>query len=164
MWETKAVPADLKDATIITISKKRDRFIFGNYHGISLFGIAVKIARILLDRLLAVAEPVLPDSLCGFVVPRTCSPALRIRWHHIDIVSAGQDMSEECPQPDFLARSCIRNWNPAQDPRFRDQLKATILRCDTKHTNWKTLAENRTIIQGTDHMEQHRRCEAEILR
>ncbi|XP_035699634.1 uncharacterized protein LOC118432212 [Branchiostoma floridae] len=67
MWETKVVPADLKDATIITIFKKGDRSICGNYRGISLLSIAGKIfARILLDRLLTVAEEVLPESQCGF--------------------------------------------------------------------------------------------------
>eukprot|EP00058_Branchiostoma_floridae_P006595 XP_002592083.1 hypothetical protein BRAFLDRAFT_104748 [Branchiostoma floridae] len=53
--------------------------------------------------------------------------------------------------------------------RFRDQLKATLLRCDIDHTNWESLAENRsewrrTITQGTDHMEQLRRSEAERKR
>ncbi|KAI8493246.1 hypothetical protein Bbelb_292500 [Branchiostoma belcheri] len=67
MWETKAVPADLKDATIITIFKKGDRSVCGNYRGISLLSIAGKIfARVLLDRLLTVAEEVLPESQCGF--------------------------------------------------------------------------------------------------
>ncbi|KAI8496700.1 hypothetical protein Bbelb_253550 [Branchiostoma belcheri] len=67
MWETKAVPADLKDATIIAIFKKGDRSVCGNYRGISLLSIAGKIfARVLLDRLLTVAEEVLPESQCGF--------------------------------------------------------------------------------------------------
>ncbi|CAH1250247.1 Hypp8829 [Branchiostoma lanceolatum] len=67
MWETKTVPADLKDATIITIFKKGDRSVCGNYRGISLLSIAGKIiARVLLDRLLTVAEEVLPESQCGF--------------------------------------------------------------------------------------------------
>ncbi|CAH1256684.1 Hypp1700 [Branchiostoma lanceolatum] len=67
MWETKTVPPDLKDATIITIFKKGDRSVCGNYRGISLLSIAGKIfARVLLDRLLTVAEEVLPESQCGF--------------------------------------------------------------------------------------------------
>ncbi|CAH1249934.1 Hypp8727 [Branchiostoma lanceolatum] len=67
MWETKTVPADLKDATIITIFKKGDRSVCGNYRGISLLSIAGKIfAHVLLDRLLTVAEEVLPESQCGF--------------------------------------------------------------------------------------------------
>ncbi|KAI8522009.1 hypothetical protein Bbelb_017630 [Branchiostoma belcheri] len=48
-------------------SKKGDRPVCGNYRGISLLSIAGKIfARILLDRLLIVAEEVLPESQCGF--------------------------------------------------------------------------------------------------
>ena len=67
MWETKTVPTDLKDANIVTIFKKGDQSICGNYRGIFLLSIAGKVfARILLERLLKVSEEVLPESQCGF--------------------------------------------------------------------------------------------------
>ena len=51
-WEMGSVPQAWKDASIITIYKKGDRTDCGNYRGISLLSIAVKIfARILLNRL-----------------------------------------------------------------------------------------------------------------
>ena len=67
IWETKTPPNDFCDATIITIFKKGDRENCNNYRGISLLSIAGKIfARILLDRLLILAEDVLPESQGAF--------------------------------------------------------------------------------------------------
>lgn len=60
-------PKDLKNTVIITIFKKGDRKVCGNYCGISLVSTAGKIfARILLARLQATAEDVIPKSQCGF--------------------------------------------------------------------------------------------------
>ena len=67
IWETKTLPSDFRDVNIITIFKKGDREDCNNYRGISLLSIAGKIfARILLDRLLLLAEEILPESQCGF--------------------------------------------------------------------------------------------------
>ena len=67
IWENKITPSDFRDANIITIFKKGDRGNCSNYRGISLLNIASKIfARILLNRLLILAEDVLPESQCGF--------------------------------------------------------------------------------------------------
>ena len=67
IWETKTIPQDFKDVNIVTIFKKGDREDCNNYRGISLLSTAGKIfARILLDRLLELAEEVLPESQCGF--------------------------------------------------------------------------------------------------
>ena len=71
IWEAHHVLKDLKDAVIITIFKKGDRKICGNYRGISLLSVAGKIfARILLTRLQVIAERVLPESQCGFRASR----------------------------------------------------------------------------------------------
>ena len=67
IWNSDSVPPDFKNANIITIFKKGDRMFCCNYRGISLLCIAGKIfARILLDRLLQLAEEILPESQCGF--------------------------------------------------------------------------------------------------
>ena len=67
IWETKYIPDDLKNATILPIFKKGDRSLCDNYRGIVLLSAAGKIfARILLDRLLRVAEEVLPETQSGF--------------------------------------------------------------------------------------------------
>ena len=67
IWNSDSVPPDFKNANIVTTFKKGDRMSCGNYRGISLLCIAGKIfARILLGRLLQLAEEILPESQCGF--------------------------------------------------------------------------------------------------
>ncbi|XP_076034523.1 uncharacterized protein LOC143021120 [Oratosquilla oratoria] len=73
IWESETVPGDPKNANIVTIKKKeekkkkKDRMSYCNYRGISLLIIVRQIfARLLLDRLLKLAEEVLPESQCGF--------------------------------------------------------------------------------------------------
>lgn len=67
IWETEQVPSDLKDAMIVTIFKKGDRSVCGNYRGIALLSIAGKVlSRVLLNRLITLAETILPESQCGF--------------------------------------------------------------------------------------------------
>jgi len=67
IWETKTVPSGVRDANTVTIFKKGDKDICSNYRGISLLSIASKLfARIHLNRLLTLAEDVLPESQFGF--------------------------------------------------------------------------------------------------
>lgn len=67
IWETKTLPSNFRDANIIAIFKKGDRENCNNHCRISLLSIARKIfASILLNRLLVLAEDVLPESQCGF--------------------------------------------------------------------------------------------------
>ncbi|XP_014786804.1 uncharacterized protein LOC106881092 [Octopus bimaculoides] len=66
IWEKKQIPQDLKDTVIVTIFKKGDRSLCGNYRGISLLSIAGKIIARFLLRLQAVTESVFPESQCGF--------------------------------------------------------------------------------------------------
>ena len=67
-WESCELPQDFKGALIVnTCKRKGDRQDCGNYRGISLLAIANKIfAKILLQRLLLVANYVLPEAQCGF--------------------------------------------------------------------------------------------------
>ena len=66
-WKTAVVPQDWKDAQLITIFKKGDRKLCGNYRGISLLSIPGKVfARVLLNRLTSYAENFLPETQCGF--------------------------------------------------------------------------------------------------
>jgi len=64
-WTTGKLPQQRKDATIVTIYKKKgDRQVCGNSHGISLLSVAGKIlARVMLQRFLSqVVDIVLPES------------------------------------------------------------------------------------------------------
>lgn len=53
----------MKNANILTIFKKEDGSLCGNYRGITLLSIAGEIfTRILLNQLLSVAEEIIPES------------------------------------------------------------------------------------------------------
>eukprot|EP00795_Rhopilema_esculentum_P004053 gene4053-20229_t len=67
IWSSTAeVPQDFKEATIVTIYKRKgDRAECGNHRGISLLSVAGKIlAKILQFRLKTLAEDILPESRC----------------------------------------------------------------------------------------------------
>ena len=65
-WNTVTVPQDWKDAQLVTIFKKGDRRLCGNYRGISLLSIPGKVfARVLLNRLSPYAEGFLPEAQGG---------------------------------------------------------------------------------------------------
>jgi hypothetical protein len=69
IWQTEEIPKDFKDASIVTIYKRKgDKLDCGNCRGISLLSIAGKVlARILFNRLLDnVVGRVLSESQCGF--------------------------------------------------------------------------------------------------
>ena len=66
-WTTRKLPQQWKDATIVTIYKKKgDRQVCGNSRGISLVA-GKNLARVMLKWLLSqVVDIVLPESQCGF--------------------------------------------------------------------------------------------------
>ena len=67
IWKSGKVPHDWKDAQLITLFKKGDRRLCGNYRGISLLSIPGNVfARVLLNRLSSYVEDMLPEAQCGF--------------------------------------------------------------------------------------------------
>ena len=85
-WKTAVVPQDWKDAQLITIFKKGDRKLCGNYRGISLLSIPGKVfARVLLNRL-TYAENFLPETQCGFRSERGTA----------DMIFALEQIQEKC--------------------------------------------------------------------
>lgn len=87
IWTTESIPDDLRDALIVTIFKKGDKTVCGNYRGISLLSIAGKIlARILSQRLSHAAEDILPESQCGFRPGRGT----------VDMIFAARQIQEKC--------------------------------------------------------------------
>ena len=87
IWNIEKIPADLKDANIVTIFKKGNKSECGNYRGISLLSIAGKIlARIVSFRLGQLTESVLPESQCGF----------RPNRGTVDMIIAARQIQEKC--------------------------------------------------------------------
>ena len=67
IWQLESMPADLRNAKIVSIFKKGDKADCDNYRGISLLSVVGKvIARIILQRITPLAEAVLPESQSGF--------------------------------------------------------------------------------------------------
>ncbi|XP_062834399.1 uncharacterized protein LOC134298378 [Anolis carolinensis] len=97
VWMTEKIPADFKDATIITLFKKGDRTHCGNYRGISLLTFARKIlTRILANRLLPVSEDTLPESQNGFRPSRGT----------VNMIFTARQLQEKCReqnQPLYMA-------------------------------------------------------------
>ena len=86
-WRKGKVPQDWKDAQLVTIFKKGDRRVCGNYRGISLLSIPGKVfARILLNRLTQHAEKFLPEAQCGFRAGRGTS----------DMIFSLRQIQEKC--------------------------------------------------------------------
>ena len=98
IWIDEELPADLKDASIVTIYKRKgDRSECGNYRGISLLSTAGKVlARILNNRLRPLAERVLPETQCGFRPARGTT----------DMIFSIRQLQEKCreqQQPLYMA-------------------------------------------------------------
>ena len=68
LWEAEKLLQDLKDASIVTIYKKKgDKRDYNNYHGISLLSVARKfLAKIILRCLVSnITYNILPESQCS---------------------------------------------------------------------------------------------------
>ena len=74
VWVEGRVPKEWVDAVIVAIPKKGDLSVCDNWRGISLLDVMGKVfARILQQRLQAVAEGELAESQCGFRKGRGCT-------------------------------------------------------------------------------------------
>ena len=87
-WTQEKVPQDWKDATIVTIYKRKGSHQdCNNYRGISLLSIVGKVmSRVVVIRLSAFAESVVPESQCGFRKNRST----------IDQIFAIRQIQEKC--------------------------------------------------------------------
>lgn len=97
-WDEGTIPQDMRDAKIVTLYKnKGDRSDCNNYRGISLLSIVGKaFARVVLNRLQALADRVYPESQCGFRAKRST----------IDMVFSLRQLQEKCREqrrPLYLA-------------------------------------------------------------
>ena len=82
IWVTGIVPSGWKDGIIAKVPKKGDLSLCGNWRGITLSPIALKIfSRILLNRLEPVVDGILRDEQAGFRKGRGCSDQIFIVRH-----------------------------------------------------------------------------------
>lgn len=87
IWESETLPADLRNANIVTIFKKGNKTECGNYRGISLLSIAGKLlARIVSYRLNVLTTRCLPESQSGF----------RPNRGTVDMIFAARQIQEKC--------------------------------------------------------------------
>ena len=124
IWRQEEVPADLRDAQIVTIFKKGDKAVCGNYRGISLLSTVGKLlSKVLLNRLSRLAEDVLPESQCGFRSSRGT----------VDMVFALrqlQEKSREQQQPLYVA---FYDLTKAFDSVHRETLWSILVRYGCPH-------------------------------
>lgn len=129
IWLAGDVPQDFKDATIVTIYKRKgNKSICGNYRGISLLSIAGKIlTRILLVRLLdSIAGKVLPEAQCGFRPKRGTS----------DMIFAARQIQEKCREQHNDLYTVFIDLTKAFDTVSRDGLWKVLRKfgCTEKFT------------------------------
>ena len=89
-WQEGAVPQDMRDSKIITITiyeNRGERDDCNNYMGIPLRSIVGKVfARVILIRLQKLAERIYPESQCGFRAERST----------IDMIFSLRQLQEKC--------------------------------------------------------------------
>ncbi len=120
IWQDGDVPQDFKDATIVTVYKKKgSKAECGNYRGISLLCVAGKIlTKILFSRLLNnVAHHALPESQCGFRPNRGTA----------DMIFAARQLQEKCREQNKDLYTVFVDLSKAFDTVNRDGLW-TVLR------------------------------------
>ena len=73
VWEEERVPQDWVNAILIPIPKKGDLSSCDHWRGIALLEVVGKAAaRVVQNRLQAIADRILPESQCGFRRQRSC--------------------------------------------------------------------------------------------
>ena len=127
-WRKGKVPQDWKDAQLVTIFKKGDRRVCGNYRGISLLSIPGKVfARILLNRLTQHAEKFLPEAQCGFRAGRGTS----------DMIFSLRQIQEKCIEQNMPLYMIFVDFSKAFDTVNQSTLWKILRRlgCPDQFTN-----------------------------
>lgn len=97
IWKKEEIPAQLRDALVISLFKKGDKTECGNYRGISLLSTVGKaLARVLANRLAPLSENTLPESQSGFRPNRST----------MDMIFVARQLQEKCReqnQPLYMA-------------------------------------------------------------
>jgi hypothetical protein len=118
-WKSATVPQDWKDAQLVTIFKKGDRRLCGNYRGISLLSIPGKVfARILLNRLQTHAESFLPETQCGFRAGRGTA----------DMIFFLKQIQEKCIEQNMPLYMIFVDFTKAFDTVDRNTLWKILLK------------------------------------
>ena len=127
-WEQEKVPKEFKDAQIVTIFKKGDKTMCGNYRGISLLSVAGKIySKIILNRLKTLSEKILPESQSGFRSKRSTN----------DMIFSIRQLQEKAMEQKQDLYIAFFDFKKAFDTVNREMLwkVLTILGCPQKFVN-----------------------------
>lgn len=114
IWRDEKMPSDFRDALIVALYKnKGSKADCGNYRGISLLSIAGKIfARVILNRLIMMAENILPEAQCGFRPGRST----------VDMIFAMRQIQEKCIEQNMPLYSVFIDLTKAFDTVNREAL------------------------------------------
>ena len=120
IWKEEQMPDDFRDALIVSLYKnKGSKADCGNYRGISLLSIAGKIfARVILNRLILVAESILPEAQCGFRPGRST----------IDMIFAMRQIQEKCVEQNMPLYTVFIDLTKAFDTVNREALWTVLER------------------------------------
>ena len=134
-WKSGQPPQDWKDAQLITLFKKGDRRLCGNYRGISLLSIPGKVfARVLLNRLSSYAENLLPEAQCGFRAGRGT----------VDMIFSLKQIQEKCVEQRMPLYMVFVDFTKAFDTVNRDALWNILMKlgCPAHFTNLVSALHN----------------------
>ena len=120
IWDLEKMPEDFRDALIVALYKnKGSKADCGNYRGISLLSIAVKIfARIVLNRLIKVSEANLPEAQCRFRPGRST----------VDMIFTVRQVQEKCLEQNLDLYSVFIDLTKAFDTVNREALWDVLTR------------------------------------
>lgn len=167
IWKEEKIPAELRDALIVTIFKKGDKADCGNYRGISLLSTTGKVlARILANRLLPLSEMILPESQCGFRPARGTSDMIftarqlqeKCREQHLPLYMAFIDLTKAFDSVNRTALWCILSKIGCPDKYLKilrllhDDMTATVVGnsgCETDPFKVETGVKQGCIIAPT---------------
>ncbi|CAG4979837.1 unnamed protein product [Colias eurytheme] len=113
-WDQGEVPQDMRDANIITLYKgKGDRGDCNSYRGISLLSVVGKLfGRVIVNRLLKLADRVYPEAQCGFRSQRST----------IDMIFTLRQLQEKCREQQTPLFIAFVDLNKAFDSVSREGL------------------------------------------
>ncbi|XP_063590147.1 uncharacterized protein LOC134767028 [Penaeus indicus] len=140
-WHDAAFPADMKNATIVTLYKQKgDKGDCNNYRGISLMSVTGKtFARVLLPRLQKIADRIYPESQCGFRSGRSTA----------DMIFSVRQIQEKCREQNRPLHMAFVDLTKAFDMVSREGMFAVLQKLGCPPTLLKLIRSLHDDMQAT---------------